>query len=79
MRSSELYKHAIERLCDVTSDLHNLFVIFTFVLMKEEKGSRKSFLRRLSENPANVITQSYPWQRLAGRMFVSGAEKNKGS
>lgn len=49
MRSSELYKHAIERLGDVTSDLHNLFVIFAFVLMKEEKETKKFWFEALEK------------------------------
>lgn len=50
MRSSELYKHAIERLGDVTNDLHNLFVIFFAFCFDEgrEKELKKFFVLRLS-------------------------------
>lgn len=57
MRSTELYKHAIERLSDVTGDLHNPFAVFCvcffpFTLRRKQK------LRE-----GKVITAILSWQR----------------
>lgn len=64
IRSLELYNSAAERLHDVTSDLHNPFVISSFLFFQ---GSQITESR-------NLLTWS--WQRSGAYEFVFGYESN---